>query len=293
MKIIQFIKILSRSNAGQTKMNDVYITISSNIDPVSIFGTPPIEINFTDRDSKNIIKLNFKYEANGEHRLYKLGPYVRSKNAKEGDNIYIEKIININNEINYIIDINTEKYLSQKIPAWQKYEFELPDEIIENENLEKRKELIKRTLENVVKKHGYELGSTVKGYVRFLTPKIKDIIPNTGSEKCNWIKKESFLFELDYRMSYIRLKFTISPGEENNRKLLSDIVKSMPNSENSKGAQWLVFYSDKIKIDFLNDKFNNEAELESIFENLLNRNKSNMELFENEVLKQQNKFIRK
>ena len=293
MKIIQFIKNLSRSNAGQTKMNDVYITISSNIDPVSIFGTPPIEINFTDRDSKNIIKLNFKYEANGEHRLYKLGPYVRSKNAKEGDNIYIEKIINSNNAINYIIDINTERNLSEKIPAWQKYEFELPDEKIENENLEKRKELIKRTLENVVKKHGYELGSTVKGYVRFLTPKIKDIIPNTGGEKCNWIKKECFLFELDYRMSYVRLKFTISPGEENNRKILSDIVKSMPNSENSKGVQWLVFYSDKIKIDFLNDKFNNEAELESIFDNLLNRNKSTIELFENEVLKQQNKFIRK
>ena len=181
----------------------------------------------------------------------------------------------------------------RKVSVWQKYEFELPDEIAENENIEKRKNLIKSILENVVKKNGYELGSTVKGYVRFLTPKIKDIIPKTGGEKSNWIKKESFLFEFDYRMSYVRLKFVISPGEENNRKILSEIVKAIPNSENSKGLQWLIFYSDKIKVDFLSDKVNNEAELECIFENLLQRNKSKIEQFEKEVLKKQDEFTEK
>lgn len=292
MKIITYIKKLSRSNAGLAKMNDVYITIASNINPISIFGNPPQEIKFIDRETQNILELKFKHETNGEYRLSRLGPYVREKKAKEGDNIYLEKVINTNNDISFIIDIDTNISSINKNPGWQKYEFELPDAMFENENAEKRKELIKSALENVVKKNGYELGSTVKGYVRFLTPKIKDIIPNTGGEKCNWIRKESFLFEFDYRMSYVRLKFVISPGEENNRRLLSEIVKGIPNSEKSKGLQWLIFYSDKIKVDFLNEKYNDEAKLEQIFEELLTRNKAQIERFETAVLKQQNNFTK-
>ena len=278
MKIIQYIKKLSRSNAGLAKMNDVYITIASNINPVSIFGNPPQEIKFIDRETKNILELKFKHETNGEYRLSRLGPYVRDKKAKEGDNIYLEKIININNEINFIIDIDTNVSSINKNPGWQKYEFEVPDEMVENEDLEKRKNLIKSVLENIVKKHGYILGSSVKGDVRFLTNKIKDIIPKTGNG--NWPGKESFLFEFNYRMSYVNLKFVISPGDEGNRKILSEIVKSLPNSKSAKGLQWLVYYTDNINVDFLNIKFSNEAELERIFENLLERNKSQIELFE-------------
>ncbi len=293
MKIIQYIKKLSRSNAGLTKMNDVYITIASNVNPILIFGNPPQEINFIDRETKKIWDLKFKHETNGEYRLSRLGPYVRDKKAKEGDNIYIEKV-NIDNEINFIIDIDTNVNSAIKNPGWQKYEFEMSDEIVENDNIEQRKNLIKSVLENVVKKNGYELGSTVKGYVRFLTPKINDIIPKTAGGTSNWIRKESFLFEFEYRMSYVVLKFVISPGEENNRKILSEIVKSLPNSKPAKGLQWLVYYSsDSIKIDFLNDKYNNEAELEKIFDELLKRNKSQIDQFEEEVLNQRNKFNQK
>jgi len=290
MKIIQYIKKLSRSNAGLTKMNDIYITIASNINPVSIFGNPPVEIKFIDRETKKILELKFKHETNGEYRLSRLGPYVRDKNAKEGDNIYLEKIINDNNAINFIIDIDTNVNSTNKNPGWQKYEFDVPDEIGEIEIIEKRKDLIKSVLENVLKSHGYVLGSSVKGDVRFLTPKIKDIIPKTG--KGNWSGKESFLFEFNYRMTYINLKFIISPGEEGNRKILTDIVKSLPNSKPAKGHQWLVFYSDSIKVDFLNEKFNNKAELEQIFEELLNRNKAQIEQFEAAIIKEQNNFTK-
>jgi hypothetical protein len=133
MKIIQYIKKLSRSNAGLTKMNDVYITIASNVNPSSIFGNPPIEINFTDRETKKKFVLKFKNETNGEYRLSKLGPYVREKMAKEGDNIYLEKVIKNNNQIDFIIDIDTNVYYSNKNPSWQKYEFNIPDESLKNE----------------------------------------------------------------------------------------------------------------------------------------------------------------
>lgn len=290
MKIIQYIKKLSRSNAGLTKMNDVYITIAANINPVSIFGNPPQEIKFIDRDTKNILVLKFKHETNGEYRLSRLGSYVREKKAKEGDNIYLEKVININNEISFIIDIDTNISSINKNPGWQKYEFELPDETVENEDVEKRKNVIKSVAERVIAKHGFVMGSSVKGDVRFLTSKIKDIIPKTGNG--NWIGKESFLFEFNYRMSYVNLKFVISPGEESNRKILSEIVKSLPDSKPAKGLQWLVYYSDNIKVDFLNEKYNNETELEQIFEELLTRNKSQIERFETAVLKQQNNFTK-
>jgi hypothetical protein len=235
--------------------------------------------------------LKFKHETNGEYRLSRLGPYVREKKAKEGDNIYLEKVININNDISFIIDIDTNISSINKNPGWQKYEFEVPDEVVENENIEKRKNLIKSVLENVVKKHGYILGSSVKGDVRFLTNKIKDIIPKTGNG--NWPGKESFLFELDYRMNYVSIKFVISPGVDSNRKILSEIVRALPNSKPAKGLQWLVYFSDVQKVDFLNDKFNDETELEEIFDDLLKRNKTQIEQFENEVLKHQNKFTQK
>lgn len=282
---------MSRSNAGLTKMNDVYITITSNIYPVSIFGNPPKDIKFIDRETQKVWELKFKHESNGEYRLSKLGPYVREKNAKEGDNIYIEKTIN-DDEINFIIDIDTNVNPSIKNPGWQKYEFDIPDENDNIEKISKRKNLIKSVLENVVKKHGYVLGSTVKGCVRFLTPKLVDVIPKTGGEKCNWINKESFLFEFDYRMSYVSLKFVISPGDENNRVILSEIVKGISKSVNPKGLQWLIFFSDKIKVNLLSDKFNDEVELERLFEDLLERNKSLIDQFETEVLKLQNNFTK-
>ncbi|WP_309640760.1 hypothetical protein [Flavobacterium sp.] len=123
MKVTQYIKKLSRSNAGLAKMNDVYITIATNADPVSIFGDPPLSIDFVDRQTKNITNLNFKHESNGEYRLSKLGPYVRAKQAKEGDNIYLEKIIDDNNNVKFIIDIDTNINSSRQLPSWQKYEF--------------------------------------------------------------------------------------------------------------------------------------------------------------------------
>jgi hypothetical protein len=123
MIITQYLKKLSRSNAGLTKMNDVYITIASNANPVKIFGDPPIDIDFIDISTKQIISLKFKHESNGEYRLSKLGPYVRNKNAKEGDNIYIEKIIYDNSELKFFIDINLNVNTFLETPNWQKYEF--------------------------------------------------------------------------------------------------------------------------------------------------------------------------
>ena len=51
-------------------------------------------------------------------------------------------------------------------------------------------------------------------------------------------------------------------------------------------------YIDNEIVDFLNEKYNDEAKLEQIFEELLTRNKAQIERFETAVLKQQNNFTK-
>ena len=46
-----------------------------------------------------------------------------------------------------------------------------------------------------IQKSGWEVGSKHKGYARFLTKELLEIIPNKGQ---GWPLKESFLFEIDF-----------------------------------------------------------------------------------------------
>ncbi len=288
MKIIQYLKKLSPSNAGLTEMNDVYITVSKKANPILIFGDPPLDINFEDITTKEIINLKFKLENNGEYRLSKLGQYVRNKNANRDDNIYIEKRIYNGNEIKYFIDLYKTRDSTIAYPSWQKYEFEIDEEVYNTNNNESRKLLIKEVAEKVVLKHGYVLQSTTKGYVRFLTKNITNIIPRTSIG--NWLNKESFLFEIEYRMDYVSLKFTISPGDERVRNILKEITSVLPGSRKAKGKQWVVNYLYTEKVNLLDDKFKETGLLEKVFDDLLNNNKTQIETMEREILNNKNRF---
>lgn len=127
MRVQQFIKQLTPSNCGETEMNDVYITIAKNANPIEIFGEPPRDIKCLDRATNEILLLKFKHESNGEYRLSKLGPYIRSKKAKPGDDIYIERRdVDSQSDPLFIININksTETLNSQiQNPKWQRYNF--------------------------------------------------------------------------------------------------------------------------------------------------------------------------
>jgi hypothetical protein len=288
MKIIQYLKKMSPSNAGLTEMNDVYITVSKKANPILIFGDPPLDINFEDITTKEIINLKFKLENNGEYRLSKLGQYVRNKKAKEDDNIYIEKRISNGNEIKFFIDLYKTNNTNITYPSWQKYEFQIDDEKYNTYNIDNRKLLIKEVAEKVVLKHGYVLQSTIKGYVRFLTKNITNIIPKTSVG--NWLNKESFLFEIEYRMDYVSLKFTISPGDERVRNILKEITSILPGSRKAKGKQWLVNYIYTEKVNLLDDKFDDSVLLEKVFDDLLDKNKTQIETMEREILNNKNRF---
>lgn len=68
---------------------------------------------------------------------------------------------------------------------------------------------------------GWIKKTSQKNYVRFLTKKLIDIIPNNSS---TW-KKEAFLFEFKIDTSGVDFYFTIAPGVEITRNILSDALK--------------------------------------------------------------------
>jgi hypothetical protein len=147
---------------------------------------------------------------------------------------------------------------------------------------------IREIIESRIEEHGYVLQTCNKYYARFLTERLVDIIPRTGVS--GWRGNESFLFEMSYWEKSISLKFVISPGNEHNKQILAKVVKSLPNSKNASGKLWLTYYSDPFRVNLLNEKFEDDAEVEKLIDKILNRNKDVIEQFESEILKVKHEF---
>jgi hypothetical protein len=102
----------------------------------------------------------------------------------------------------------------------------------------------------------WELGSESKYFVRFLTPKIKELIPRNEDPKNNWGKKESFLFEiqLDPKSNRIIFKTCISPSDDKyNMEKLQDILVEIEDLERRTKGNWLVNYQEKKEFPFFNN----------------------------------------
>lgn len=175
------------------------------------------------------------------------------------------------------IDLARELYKNHK---------EAIDFIIEHkpDRISEIKEIIEETISSL----GYHLETCNKYYARFLTPTLSKELPKTGFN--GWKGNESFLFELAYWEKGLSLKFVISPGNEHNRSLISEIVKELPKSKKASGKIWLTFYSDPRRINFLNDKFEDNEEVKLIITKLINDNKDNIEKFELGILNHLDEF---
>lgn len=97
-----------------------------------------------------------------------------------------------------------------------------------------------------------------KGYIRFLTPKLNQIIPKGYSY--GWPDKESFLFEIDYFWNDKEaiLKTVIAPGNEKISQILSAALESIPGHKKPRGKQRLVHFTEKWA--FKASEINNEDE---------------------------------
>jgi hypothetical protein len=156
------------------------------------------------------------------------------------------------------------------------------------ENIPDKMAELREVIEETVTEEGYVLETCNKYYARFLTKNLSPIIPKTGA--WGWKNNESFLFEIAYWEKGLSLKFVISPGNEKNREILADIIKSLPNSKKASGKKWWTFYSDARKVNFTNDKYEDKDEIKALIQKLIRENKTVIEQVQNSIIAVKNKF---
>lgn len=154
----------------------------------------------------------------------------------------------------------------------------IPDKIAE----------VREIIEDTIVEEGYVLETCNKYYARFLTKNLSTIIPKSGI--WGWKGNESFLFEVAYWEKGLSLKFVISPGNEKNRQLLSEIMKSLPKSKKATGKKWWTFYSDARKVNFTNEKYDDKEEIKSLIQKLIRDNKELINEVENKIIDIKEKF---
>lgn len=95
---------------------------------------------------------------------------------------------------------------------------------------------------------GWVMGSKHKGYARFLTKKLNDIIPRKGQ---GWPQKENFLFEIDFIWAKKKAVFktVISPGDEEIQKIFSKALENIPGHKKPYGKKWLVHFQHSWKFE--------------------------------------------
>ncbi len=253
-----------------------------NIDALFSKSQSSIELNQVEYN-KRVGKLKIEFKSKEKKKK-------NSKEASDFYNIFFDKENLLDHykhdEFIELSNSQTNKVL-KKVLVWQKFEFILPDAINTKED-KKRKENIKKLIEKTIENNGYVVGSSVKGGVRFLTKKIKDIVPKTSNG--NWLHKESFSYEIIYRKGFVQLKFVISPGNEHNREILREIAKKIPDGHKAKGKEWIVNFIKTINTDIYDYSSKQNDKIQILIDKILNDNKTQIEYFENEVLNQKDKF---
>ena len=102
---------------------------------------------------------------------------------------------------------------------------------------------LSKIMKEELSNRGWLLGSENKYYVRFLTPKIKDLIYYNTETKNGWNKRESFLFEIRLYPSSNKLSFVtvLSPSDDNyDSRRVEEILLEIPTFRESKGKKWIV-----------------------------------------------------
>jgi hypothetical protein len=113
--------------------------------------------------------------------------------------------------------------------------------------------------EDELKSRGFEIGSRNKGYVKFTSKELAQLLPRHGE---GWPEKEVFLFEIDYFWSKQNAvaKAVIAPGDETVREMILNAAKSLTSYRKPEGKKWSGFYLRKVK--FVASEVSNEDEAE-------------------------------
>jgi hypothetical protein len=88
---------------------------------------------------------------------------------------------------------------------------------------------------------GYVPASENKGFARFLTPALEDVIPRKG---VGLPGKESFAFEVDFygKKKKAKFKALIAPSDESVHRLLAKALSEVPGAKQPQGEKWLIHF---------------------------------------------------
>lgn len=113
--------------------------------------------------------------------------------------------------------------------------------------------------EEEIVRAGFVIGSKNKGYIRFTTKELQNLLPNSGQ---GWPNKEVFLFEIEYFWTdkTADVNAVIAPCAEALRDNIHDAAKKSKFYKVPAGKKWLVVY--KKKFPFVASEIINEDEAE-------------------------------
>ncbi len=99
-----------------------------------------------------------------------------------------------------------------------------------------------------IENSGWVMGSKHKGFARFTTPALQEIIPKKGK---GWPDKENFLFEIDYYWIKRKAVFktVVSPTEPEIQEIFKNAMSNIEGHRKPRGTKWLVHFMMSWKFD--------------------------------------------
>ena len=276
-------KVLSKEHSNQLRRyKEIIENQFPNHHKTFVFLTP--EGSSSDDESDSYEPISYEFIVDSLDRI--ISVYGESLNEQVKN--YIKDYITIIKRELMGTDKLTE--LSKKI--YQNHK-ELFDFIIEHkpEVVDDLSVIMKEELQ----KRGWILGSENKYYVRWLTPKIQDLIYYNTETKNGWNKRESFLFEVVMYPSTNKFNFktVLSPSDPKyNSQRVEEILLEIDGFRESKGKKWFVNIDKKERFIYEDIPSMNDDELRIEVNQFFDKITPIIESVENKFIEYQDELIK-
>lgn len=270
-------KVYSKEHSNQlTKYRKIIEKKYKEYEKIFVYLTPYGDSPNNEIDSK--IYCSYSYEEIRKNIVTILEIY--SSSISDRCKIYLEDYINVLGRVimkdDKSIELANQIYLNHK---------EALDFIFEN-RVDKQTQ-INEAAKRAIQLEGMVAASMNKAIMRFLTPKLDEVIPRSGN---GWKNKESFLFELKLSGNNILFQTVISPGDETIRDVLTEILNKLDIANRNYANIWRVHFINKSHGDMYNESLSDE-DLVNIFRKIIRENKSIIDKVEKSILENKNKLI--
>lgn len=270
-------KVYSKEHSNQlTKYRKIIEKKYKEYEKIFVYLTPYGDSPNNEIDSK--IYCSYSYEKIRKNIVTILEIY--SSSISDRCKIYLEDYINVLGRVimkdDKSIELANQIYLNHK---------EALDFIFEN-RVDKQTQ-INEAAKRAIQLEGMVAASMNKAIMRFLTPKLDEVIPRSGN---GWKNKESFLFELKLSGNNILFQTVISPGDETIRDVLTEILNKLDIANRNYANIWRVHFINKSHEDMYNESLSDE-DLVNIFRKIIRENKSIIDKVEKSILENKNKLI--